>query len=56
MDIAVTSSQTSYLQEMGLDLEVLVEDMSKEYFQEKSSRDSKRFSLGSMQGNYTWDN
>ena len=55
MDIAVTSSQTSYLQEMGLDLEVLVEDMSK-YFQERSLPETQRdFPLGSMQGNYTWD-
>ena len=55
MDIVATSSQTSYLKEMGLHLEVLIKDMSK-YFQERSVSDYQRdFPLGSMQGNYTWD-
>ena len=55
MDIVATSSQTSYLKEMGLHLEVLIEDMSK-YFQERSIPEFQRdFPLGSMQGNYTWD-
>ena len=55
MDIVATSSQTSYLKEMGLHLEVLIKDMSK-YFQERSIPEYQRdFPLGSMQGNYTWD-
>ena len=55
LDIVATSSQALYLKEMGLDLEVLIEDMSK-YFQERNVPEEQRdFPLGSMQGNYTWD-
>tara|TARA_Y100001970_G_scaffold290743_1_gene425562 strand:- start:866 stop:3127 length:2262 start_codon:yes stop_codon:yes gene_type:complete len=53
MDIVTTSDQTFVLEDQGIDLEILIQDMSK-YFKERNIPAIQRdFPLGSMQGNYT---
>ena len=55
LDFVIEEDQTIELISRGLDIEVLISDMT-EYYQRRSIPASERdFPLGSMQGNYTWD-
>ena len=55
IDLTVSDLQLTRLQEAGFVYEILQEDLS-QYFQERSiSSPEREFPLGSMLGNYTWD-
>ena len=55
LDIVIEETQTFELISRGLDIEVLTSDMT-EYYRARNVPSAERnFPLGSMQGNYTWD-
>lgn len=55
LDIVIEEAQTFELISRGLDIEVLISDMT-EYYRARNVPSAERnFPLGSMQGNYTWD-
>ena len=55
VDLTCTKNQTTYLLSKGLELEILVPDLTSFYKERNRPAVSRNFPLGSMQGNYTWD-
>ena len=55
LDIIVTEDETIELLSLGLDVEILVSDMTKYYLSKNIPAPVRDFPLGSMQGNYTLD-
>ena len=55
LDIVATEEQVIELIHNDIDFEILVSDLTK-YYQENNRPETNRdFPLGSMLGNYTWD-
>ena len=55
IDLTCTKNQTTYLLSKGLELDILVPDLTSFYRERNRPAVSRNFPLGSMQGNYTWD-
>ena len=55
VDLTCTKNQTIYLLSKGLELDILVPDLTSFYKERNRPAVSRNFPLGSMQGNYTWD-
>ena len=55
IDLTCTKNQTTYLLSKGLELDILVPDLTSFYKERNRPAVSRNFPLGSMQGNYTWD-
>ena len=55
IDLICTEEQTKNLLSNGLDIEILVSDLTSFYKKRNKPAISRNFPLGSMQGNYTWD-
>ena len=55
IDLTCTKNQTTYLLSKGLILDILVSDLTSFYKERSRPAISRNFPLGSMQGNYTWD-
>ena len=55
VDLTVKDDDTIELLSRGIDLEILVSDLTLHYRSRNQSAISRDFPLGSMQGNYTWD-
>ena len=55
IDLICTKNQTTYLLSKGLILDILVSDLTSFYKERSRPAISRNFPLGSMQGNYTWD-
>ena len=55
IDLTVTEDETIELIMKGLQIDVIVPDLSAHYKSRNSPVASRDFPLGSMQGNYTWD-
>ena len=55
VDLTCTKNQTTYLLSKGLELDILVPDLTSFYKERNRPAVSRNFPLGSMQGNYTWD-
>ena len=55
LDLTCTKDQTERMHEKGLDIEVLIPDLTSFYKERNRPVTSRNFPLGSMQGNYTWD-
>ena len=55
IDLPCTKNQTTYLLSKGLELDILVPDLTSFYKERNRPAVSRNFPLGSMQGNYTWD-
>ena len=55
IDLTCTKNQTTYLLSKGLILDILVYDLTSFYKERSRPAISRNFPLGSMQGNYTWD-
>ena len=55
IDLIATEGQVSSLLIEGLDVEILVSDLTEYYKSRNIPELNREFPLGSMQGNYTWD-
>ena len=55
VDLTVKDDDTIELLSRGIDLEILVPDLTLHYRARNRSTIPRDFPLGSMQGNYTWD-
>ena len=55
LDLVVTEEQTIELLSLGLEIEILIPDVTAYYRTRNNPETSRDFPLGSMQGNYTWD-
>jgi len=55
IDLTVTDEQTIELMSLGLNPEVRIADMTAHYLERNRPAESRDFPLGSMMGNYTWD-
>ena len=55
VDLTVKDDDTIELLSRGIDLEILVPDLTLYYRMRNQPAISRDFPLGSMQGNYTWD-
>ena len=55
IDITVTEDQTVEMISRGLVLDILIPDLTKYYKARNRPSRGRNFPLGSMQGNYTWD-
>ena len=55
IDVTASQDQTIKLISLGLDIEILIPDLTEYYLSRNIPDLSRDFTLGSMQGNYTWD-
>ena len=55
IDVTASQDQTIELISLGLDIDILIPDLTEHYLSRNIPDNSRDFSLGSMQGNYTWD-
>ena len=55
IDLTCTKNQTTYLLSKGIEIDILVPDLTSFYKERNRPAVSRNFPLGSMQGNYTWD-
>ena len=55
IDLTVNEDETIELLSLGIKLEILIPDLTAHYKSRNRSTISREFPLGSMQGNYTWD-
>ena len=55
IDLICTEEQTKNLLSNGLDIEILIPDLTSFYKRRNIPAVSRNFPLGSMQGNYTWN-
>ncbi len=55
IDLICTNDQTTNLLSKGLKLDILIPDLTSYYKERNRPATSRNFPLGSMQGNYTWD-
>ena len=55
LDLTCTKYQSQQLIAQGLEIEVLIPDLTSFYKERNRPAVSRNFPLGSMQGNYTWD-
>ena len=55
IDLTCTKDQTAGMLNKGLDVEILIPDLTSFYKERNRPATSRNFPLGSMQGNYTWD-
>lgn len=55
IDLTCTKNQTTVLLSKGLTLDVLIPNLTSFYKERNRPAVSRNFPLGSMQGNYTWD-
>ena len=55
LDITATENQTMELLSKGINLEILINDLTYHYKSRSRPAVDRTFPLGSMQGNYTWD-
>jgi len=55
IDVTASQDQTFELISLGLDLDILIPDLTDHYLSRNIPDSPRDFSLGSMQGNYTWD-
>ena len=55
IDLVATEDQVSYLLFEGLDVDILIPDLTNHYKSRNIPELNREFPLGSMQGNYTWD-
>ena len=55
IDLTCTKYQTAGMLDNGLDIEILIPDLTSFYKERNRPAVSRNFPLGSMQGNYTWD-
>ena len=55
LDLTVSEDETVALVSTGLDVEILIPDLTRYYHQMNRPAIERYFPLGSMQGNYTWD-
>ena len=55
IDLTCTKNQTDNLLSKGLKLDILIPDLTSFYKSRNRPATSRNFPLGSMQGNYTWD-
>ena len=55
LDLTCTKYQSQQLIAKGLEIEVLIPDLTSFYKERNRPAVSRDFPLGSMQGNYTWD-
>ena len=55
IDVTASQDQTFELISLGLDLDILIPDLTHHYLSRNIPDSPRDFSLGSMQGNYTWD-
>ena len=55
VDLTCTKNQATNLLSKGLTLDILVPDLTSFYKERNRPAISRNFPLGSMQGNYTWD-
>ena len=55
LDLTVTEDETIELLSRGIVLDVLIEDLTSHYKSRSHAAPHRDFPLGSMQGNYTWD-
>ncbi len=55
LDLTCTKYQSQQLIAKGLEIEVLISDLTSFYKERNRPAVSRNFPLGSMQGNYTWD-
>ena len=55
IDITASQDETIYLMSQGLEIDILIQDMTKHYLKKNKPASSREFPLGSMMGNYTLD-
>ena len=55
IDLTCTEEQTAGMLEKGLEVKILIPDLTLFYKKRNRPATSRNFPLGSMQGNYTWD-
>ena len=55
IDVTASQDQTIELISLGLDIDILIPDLTEHYLSRNIPDNSRDFPLGSMQGNYTWD-
>jgi len=55
LDLTVSESETIELQSRGLQLKILIPNLTTYYKSRNHPSEQRDFPLGSMQGNYTWD-
>ena len=55
IDFVVSSYEKEILSKTGIPFEILIDDLSAFYKQRSIPANNRNFPLGSMQGNYTWD-
>ena len=55
IDFVVSNYEKEILSKTGIPFEILVDDLSTFYKQRSIPANNRNFPLGSMQGNYTWD-
>ena len=55
IDLNIHEDKTIELLSLGIDLEITISNLTEYYKSRNVSTDSRDFPLGSMQGNYTWD-
>ena len=55
IDFIVSSYEKEILSKTGIPFEILIDDLSAFYKQRSIPANNRNFPLGSMQGNYTWD-
>jgi len=55
IDVVATEDQTTEIISNGLSVEILIQNLTAFYQERNIPESSREFQLGSMQGNYTWD-
>ena len=55
LDLTVTEDETIELLSRGIVLDILIEDLTSHYKSRSHAAPHRDFPLGSMQGNFTWD-
>ena len=55
IDLTASEDQTIDLISLGMDIEIIIPDLTEHYLSRNISSDSRDFPMGSMQGNYTFD-
>ena len=55
IDVTASQDQTIELISLGLDIDILIPDLTEHYLSRNIPDNSRDFPLGSMLGNYTWD-
>ena len=55
LDVTATEDQTMALLSKGINLDILINDLTYHYKSRNRPAVDRTFPLGSMQGNYTWD-